>query len=100
MECHCDAVHAVSQSGRLRSVVEQMPEMAAAAAAMHGRADHAVGMILGSPDCAIQRCPETWPTSAAVEFRLRRKGVLLAAGAGEIALALLVQQRTGKRIFG
>src|SRR6478609_4183912 len=34
-EIHRDAVHAVAQAGRLRAVVEDVAEMAAATAAMH-----------------------------------------------------------------
>src|ERR1700738_262153 len=42
------AVHAVAQAGRLRAVVEDVAEMAAAAAAVDFGAQHAGGAILGS----------------------------------------------------
>src|SRR5690242_19095992 len=46
LEIHRYAVDAVAQSGRGRPVREDMPEKAAAAAAMHLGADHAVGAVV------------------------------------------------------
>ena len=42
---HGEAVHAVAQPGRLRPVIEDVAQMPAAAAAMHGGAVHAPGAV-------------------------------------------------------
>src|SRR5215831_8527036 len=64
------AVHAIAQAGRLRSVVEDVAEMAAAAAAMHLRACHAKRPVLGGADGVVQRLIEAWPACAALELGL------------------------------
>ena len=46
LEIHRHAVDAVAQAGRRRAVVEDVAEMAAAAAAMHLGAHHAVAAVL------------------------------------------------------
>src|SRR4051812_49210694 len=51
------AVHAVTQTGRLRSVVEDVTEMAAAAAAVDFGAQHAEAAVLGLADGVVQRLP-------------------------------------------
>src|SRR5260221_4823855 len=84
-ECHRHAVHAVAQARRLRSVIEQMPEMTAAAAAMDRRAGHAVGLVLFGTDGFLQRRPEARPAGAALELRGRRKQIEIAARAGKVA---------------
>jgi len=43
-------VHAIAQAGRLRSVVEDVTEMAAAAAAMNLGAQHPEGAVFGLAD--------------------------------------------------
>src|SRR5689334_14146052 len=91
------AVHAVAQARRLRSVVEDVTEMAAAAAAVNLRARHAEGAILGLAHGIVERLVEAWPAGAALEFRLRGKQRQIAAGAGEGALAVLLQKRARPR---
>ena len=48
----------------------------------------------------VERRPEARPAGAAVELRRRREEVEVAAGAGEDAAPLLVQQRAGERPLG
>jgi hypothetical protein len=45
MKLQREAVHAVAQAGRLRSVVEDVTEMTAAAAAVNFGAQHAEGAV-------------------------------------------------------
>ena len=100
MEHQAETVDAVAQAGRLRPVVENMPEMAAAAAAMHLGPQHPVGPVFGLADGVLERLIETRPAGAALEFRLRGEQRQIAAGAGEGALAVLFQERTRSRPFG
>src|SRR5882757_2016797 len=95
-----ETVDAVVQSGRLRTVVEDVSEMAAAAAAMHLGAEHAVGAVLGLADIALDRVVEARPTRAALELGLRGEHRQVAAGTGESALAVLLEQRAGARPLG
>src|SRR4051794_17260776 len=94
------AVHAVAQAGRLRAVVEDMAEMAAATAAVDLGAQHAEGTVLGLAHRIVERLPETRPAGAALEFRLRGKQRQVAAGAGKDALAVLFQKRARPRPLG
>src|ERR1700759_1332258 len=91
VEDQAETVDAVAQSGRLRTVVEDVAEMAATAPAMHLGAHHAEGAILGLADIALDRLVEARPTRAALELGLRGEHRQVAAGAGEGALAVLVQ---------
>ena len=93
-------VDAVAQAGRLRPVVEDVAEMAAAAAAMHFGAQHAEGAVLGLADRVFERLVEARPAGAALEFRLGGEQRQVAAGAGEDALAMLLEQRAGARPLG
>ena len=52
MEHQRESVHAVAQAGGLRAVVEDVAEMAAAAAAMDFGAQHAEGAVIGLADGA------------------------------------------------
>src|SRR4051812_12516573 len=74
--------------------------MAAAAAAMHLGAQHAEGAVLGLADGVVERLVKARPAGAALEFRLRGKQRQVAAGAGEGALAMLLQKRAGARPLG
>ena len=65
-----DAVDAVAQAGRRRSVVEHMAEMAAAAAAMHLVPHHAEGVVGVFQHRAFDRLIEARPAGAAVELGL------------------------------
>src|SRR3954452_2904971 len=93
-------VHAVAQAGGLGAVVEDMAEMAAAAAAMDFGAQHAEGAVLGLADRVLQRLPETRPAGAALELGIGREQRQVAAGAGERALAMFFQQRARTRPLG
>src|SRR6266481_3883101 len=77
------AVHAVAQAGRLRSVVENVTEMAAAAAAMNFGPQYPQGPVFGLADGVLKRLVKTRPAGAALEFRLRREQRQVAAFAGE-----------------
>src|SRR5579862_9164316 len=94
------AVHAVAQAGRLRPVVEDVAEMAAAAMARHRRARHAERAVGGLVDGLVERRPEARPAGAAFEFGLRREQRQVAAGAGERAVAMLLEQLAGERPLG
>src|SRR5579864_1518746 len=93
-------VHAVTQPGRLRPVVEDMAEMAAAAAAMHLGPRHAEGAVLGGGDGIVQRLVEARPAGAALELGLGGEQRQVAASAGEDALAMLLQKRARPGTFG
>src|SRR4029079_460788 len=58
LEVHGDAVDAVAQMRRRRTVLEHVPQMAAAAAAMHLGADHAVAAVGRGFDRARDRIVE------------------------------------------
>src|SRR6202020_2630239 len=94
------AIHAVAQAGRLRPVVEDVAEMAAAAAAMNFGPQHPEGAVLGLADRVVERLIEARPAGAALEFGLRGEQRQVAAGAGEDALAMLLQKRARTRAFG
>src|SRR5262249_50795869 len=100
LEVHRHAVDAVAQSGGRRPVRKDVAEMAAAAAAMHLGANHAVAPIHGLLDRAILRIIETRPAGAALEFLLRLEQRLLAAGTTERAGALFEIERTAARPLG
>src|SRR4051812_10183058 len=74
--------------------------MAAAAPAMHLGAEHSEGAILGLADIALDRLIEARPARAALELGVGREQRQVAAGAGEYALAVLLEQRTGARPLG
>src|SRR6202166_1921722 len=94
------SVHAIAQAGRLWPVVEDVAEMAAAAAAMDLGPQHAEGAVLSLADGIFQRLIEARPAGAALEFRLRGEQRQVAAGAGEDALAMFLEQRARARPFG
>src|ERR1700686_5785476 len=82
-------VHAVAQAGRLRPVVEDVTEMAAATAAVNFGARHPEGPVFGLADGVLERLVKTWPAGAAFEFRLRGEQRQVTAGAGEDNLGML-----------
>src|ERR1700730_8369392 len=94
------AVHAVAQSGWLRPVVEDVPEMPAAAAAMHLGPQHAEGAVFGLADGVVERLVEARPAGPALELGLRGEQRQVATGAGEDALAMLIEKRARARAFG
>src|SRR5690606_15438965 len=75
------------------AVREHVSEVAAAAAAVHLRAHHAVAAIDARADGAVDRLEEARPAGAALELRAAPEERLAAAGARERALPLLVKQR-------
>src|SRR5262249_56256741 len=77
-----------------------MAEMAAAAAAMHLDPGHGGGAVLGAAERVVERLPKARPARAAVEFGVGGEQRQVAAGAGEDALAVLLQQRARPRPFG
>src|SRR5438477_7996220 len=76
LEVHRNAVDAVAQVRRRRAVVEHMAEMAAAAAAMHLGAHHAVGTVARGLGRARSRIVEARPAGAALELHFRREQLL------------------------
>src|ERR1700731_392665 len=81
MKIERHAVHAVALSSRLRTVVEHVAEVAAAAAAMNFGSRHeeaAVGLGFDRP---VERRRKARPAGAAVELGVRRKHRLTATGA-------------------
>src|SRR6202048_771070 len=85
MEHQRKTVHAVAQAGRLRAVVEDVAEMAAAATAVNFGAQHAEGAVLGLADGVLERLIKTRPAGAALEFgvgREQRQGAARRGGKG------------------
>src|SRR3954447_11791048 len=79
-ELHRHAVDAVAQACRRGTVGEYVAQVAAAAAAMHFRARHAVARVVGALDRAGLRIVEAGPAGAAFEFALGDEQRLIAAG--------------------
>src|SRR5674536_55096 len=71
---------------RRRPIVENMTEVAAAPAAMHLGAGHAVAAVGRRLDRAGDWIVEARPTGAALEFFLRGEQRLAASGAGKSCL--------------
>src|SRR3981081_4055455 len=94
------AVHAVAQPGRLRPIVEDVTEMAAAGAEVNFGPQHPEGPVFGLADGVLERLVKARPAGAALEFRLRGEQRQVAAGAGEDALAMLLEQRARTRALG
>src|SRR3954447_4599384 len=67
----CEAVDAVAQAGRFRSIVEDVAEMTAAAAAMNFGPQHSEGAVLGLAHRVFDWLIEAGPTRAALELGLR-----------------------------
>src|SRR5205807_10529557 len=74
--------------------------MATAAAAVYFGAQHAEHPIFGLAEGVIERLIEARPAGAALELGLRGEQRQVAAGAGEDALAMLVEERARTRPFG
>src|SRR5690606_11512660 len=95
-----DAVEAMALAGGRRAVVEDMPQMPAAAAAMAFRAHHEQRGVLGRADGAGQGLPEARPTRAAVELGVRGIEFLAAAGAGIDPRLVELVERRAEGAFG
>src|SRR3954469_14969930 len=74
-----------------------MTHMAAASAAMHLDPRHAIGAVLGAAERVLERLEEARPARSAVELGVGGKQRQVAAGAGEYALAMLLQERARPR---
>src|SRR5581483_4661631 len=75
-------IDAVAQVGRLRAVIENMPEVAAATGAMDFRPRRrGLAVDLRSDRIGEDRLPETGPTGLAVILRFGGKKQLVASGA-------------------
>src|SRR3954447_10963442 len=74
--------------------------MASATAAMDFSAKHSESAVFGFADGVFQRLIEAWPAGAALEFGVRGKQRQVATGAGEDALAMLLQQRARTGALG
>src|SRR4051794_11146109 len=96
-EIHRHAIDAVALMRRRRTVGEDVSEMAAATAAMHLGAHHAVAAVRGRLDRTRLGIVEARPPGPALEFALGDEQLLPATRAGECAGALLVIQRTASR---
>src|SRR5947208_3084505 len=90
LEVHRDAVDAITQMRRRRAVFENVPEMAAAAAAMHLGADHAPAAVGRALDCVRLGIVKARPAGATLEFGFRDEQLLSAAGTIERSGALFV----------
>src|SRR5215472_8299785 len=95
-----DAVHAIALPGRLRSVVEDVTEMAATTAAMDFGSGHQKAPVGLGFDRPVERRPETRPAGPAVELGICRKQRLAAAGAAINAVAVLLVERARTGAFG
>src|ERR1700744_2783270 len=87
------AIHAEAQAGRLRSIREDVTQMAAAGRAQPFVARHAKTAICLCRDRTILRLVKARPAGAALILRLRAVKRRAAAGAEEFAGALFVVQR-------
>src|ERR1700693_915759 len=71
-EPHCGRIHAITQTGRLRPIIEHMTEMGIAKTAGNRIALHAVAVIDCFDDIERRdRLPEARPAGARFEVRLR-----------------------------
>src|SRR5580704_12166311 len=95
-----EAIHAIAQAGRLRTIVEDVAEMAAAAAAVNFGTQHAEGTVLRLAHGILERLVEARPAGAAFELGVGGEQRQVAAGACEGALAMLLQQRARARPLG
>src|SRR5438552_17013820 len=81
LELERRAVHAVALAGRLRTVGEDVAQMAAALGAMHLGAAHEEALVGRGADCDLLGLPEAPPAAAAVVLGRRVEQRLAAAGA-------------------
>src|SRR4029078_1440573 len=94
LERHGNAVHAVPQPRGSRAVLEHVAEVAATAMAVHCRAGHAEGFVLGGAAGVLDRRPEARPAGPAIVLGIRGEQVERTAGARERTLSLLNAQQT------
>ncbi len=99
-EFHGDAVHAVPLARRFGTVGKDMTQMAAAAEAVHLRADHEKASINRGSDGVRERRPEAGPSGPAVVLRGRREKWLTASRTHECPLPSFVVQRAAVCALG
>ena len=93
-------VHAIAQARRLRSVVEHVAKVPAAARAQHfGPLYHQL-VIPPRDDRMRKHLPEARPAGAALELGRRAEQRKRAAGADEDALAMLIEHRARESMLG
>src|SRR5260370_40813737 len=97
MEYQGKAIHAVAQAGRLRPIVEDVTEMAAAAAAVNFGPQYPESPVFGLADGVVERLVKTRPAGAALEFRLRGEQRQGAARTSEDAPSGLPEQMARAR---
>src|SRR5262249_5304897 len=100
LEIHCHAVDAIAQMGWRRAVFKDMAEMAAAAAAVHLGADHAVTAGGRGLDCVGLGIIGARAAGAPPELGLGDEQLLSATGTIERAGALFIIQRAAARPLG
>jgi hypothetical protein len=94
------SIHAIAQTGRLRAVVKDVTEMAAAPAAMHFGASHkqtAVGLRF---DRLLDRRRETRPTGSTIELGVGGEQGLTATSTVIDALPVLLVEWARTGAFG
>src|SRR4051794_40620567 len=100
MKIERHAVHAVALAGRLRTVVENVAEMAAAAAAMNFGARHEKTAVGVGFDRLVERRRKARPSGATVELGVRREKRLTATGAVIDPGAVLLIEGARSGTFG
>src|SRR5581483_2954048 len=94
-------VHAVTQAGRARAVVEDVAEVRGAAAAQHFLAHHAVAGVAPYLDVVfINRLVKARPAGAAIELGVRAEQLQAAADADVFALLVIVPVLAGESALG
>ena len=101
LELQGDAVHAVAQAGRLRAILENVAEVAAATGAVDLGAGLEEAAVRGGADVGgIDRRPEARPASAGVEFLRGVEKGQPTGRADEDTLLVNVVQRAGEGPLG
>src|SRR5262245_16477038 len=99
-ERHRDAVHAVAQTRRARTVGKYVTEVSATLRAVDLGPRHPVALVRCRADSVLERRSEARPPGAALEFRRRVEQWFAASRAPERARALLTVQRTRPAMLG
>src|SRR6202012_4627341 len=94
------AIGAVAQAGGLRPVLEDMAKMAAALGAVKLRAGHAMAGVGRGSHRSRDGVVKAGPARAALILRAGFEQLGAAAGAKELAGALLIIERAGAGVFG
>ena len=94
-------VHAIAQAGRARTILEDVTEMGAAAAAHHLSPAHAIAIVGGGFDVAfVEGSIEARPAASGVILRIRFEKLVAAAYAEEEALVMEVPVFAGEGGLG